>query len=99
MKLLVSFGIRSPHHQTISSPKEPPSRIIYIYNLSKGKVSKRKFLINSIRSSPPMQIKYSKKVASVENTCTQTNDTKPLIYGISIRIFCGYRLIRRTLPG
>ena len=35
MKLLVSSGIRSPHHQTISSPKEPPSRIIYIYTYRK----------------------------------------------------------------
>ena len=38
MKLLVSFGIRSPHHQTISSPKKSPSRIIYlVYTYQKEK--------------------------------------------------------------
>ena len=37
MKLLVSFGIRSPHHQTVSSPKKSPSRIIYLYTYRKEK--------------------------------------------------------------
>ena len=36
-KLLVSSGIRWRHHQTISSPKESPSRIIYLYTYRKGK--------------------------------------------------------------
>ena len=30
MKLLVSSALRPPHHQTISSPKESPSRIKYL---------------------------------------------------------------------